>query len=55
MKRSNIKSRIKKDDLNPVFNFKEKEEDEVLTKSAIKQALKSGKLELASRNLKIGR
>ena len=55
MKRTNIKSRIKKDELNPVFHFKDKEEDDkVLTKSAIKQALKSGKLELASKNLKIG-
>jgi hypothetical protein len=55
MKRSNVKSRIKKDELNPVFHFKDKEEDDkVLTKGVIKQALKSGKLELSSKNLKFG-
>lgn len=55
MKRSNVKSRIKKDQLNPLFHFKEKDEDDkVLTQSVIKQALKSGKLELASKNLKFG-
>lgn len=55
MKKSNIKSRIKKDELNPLFHFKEKEEDDkVLTVSVIKQALKSGKLELSSKNLKFG-
>lgn len=56
MKRSNIKSRIKKDELNPLFHFKDKEEDDkVLTKAVIKQALKSGKLVLSSKNLKFGR
>lgn len=55
MKRSNIKSRIRKDELNPLFHFKDKEEDDkVLTKGVIKQALKTGKLELASKNLKFG-
>lgn len=56
MKRSEIKSRIKKDELNPLFHFKDKEEDDkVLTKGIVKQALKSGKLELASKNLKVGK
>lgn len=56
MKRSNIKSRIKKDELNPLFHFKDNEEDDkVLTKAVIKQALKSGKLVLSSKNLKFGR
>lgn len=55
MKKSSIKSRIKKDELNPLFHFKEKEEDDkVLTVSVIKQALKSGKLVLSSKNLKFG-
>lgn len=55
MKKSNIKSRIKKDELNPIFHFKEKEEDDkVLTVGVIKQALKSGKLELSAKNLKFG-
>ena len=56
MKRSNVKSRIKKDELNPLFHFKDKEEDDkVLTQAVIKQALKSGKLELSSKNLKFGK
>lgn len=56
MKRSNIKARIKKDELNPLFHFKDKEEDDkVLTKAVIKQALKSGKLVLSSKNLKFGK
>lgn len=56
MKRSNIKARIKKDELNPLFHFKDKEEDDkVLTKTVIKQALKSGKLVLSSKNLKFGK
>lgn len=56
MKRSNVKSRIKKDELNPLFHFKEKaEDDKVLTQGVIKQALKSGKLELSSKNLKLGK
>lgn len=56
MKKSNVKSRIRKDDLNPIFHFKDKEEDDkVLTKGIIKQALKTGKLELSSKNLKFGR
>lgn len=56
MKRSNIKSRIKRDELNPLFHFKDKEEDDkLLTIGVIRQALKSGKLELSSRNLKFGK
>lgn len=56
MKRSNVKSRIKKDELNPLFHFKdEKEDDKVLTKGVMKQALKSGKLELANKHLKVGK
>lgn len=55
MKRSNVKSRIKKEELNPVFHFKDKtEDDNILTKNLIRQALKTGKLELASKNLKYG-
>lgn len=55
MKRSNVKARIKKDELNPLFHFKDKEEDDkVLTKGVMKQALKSGKLELSNKHLKVG-
>lgn len=56
MKRNeNIKSKIKRDQLNPVFHFKDKEDDDkVLTKNVIKLALKTGKLELSSKNLKFG-
>lgn len=56
MKKSSIKSRIRKDELNPLFHFKDEEEDDkVLTKALIRNALKSGKLELSARNLKIGK
>lgn len=56
MKRSNIKSRINKDELNPLFHFKDKEEDDkILTKGVIRQALKSGKLELSSKSLQFGK
>lgn len=56
MKRSNVKSRIKKDELNPLFHFKDQEEDDkVLTKGVMKQALKSGKLELSNKHLKVGK
>lgn len=55
MKRSNIKSRIKRDELNPVFHFKDKvEDDKILTKGMIKAALKSGKLVLSNKHLKDG-
>lgn len=56
MKRSNVKSRIKKDELNPLFHFKTKEEDDkILSECVIKQALKTGKLELSSKDLKFGK
>lgn len=55
MKKSNIKSKIKKDELNPLFRFRDKEEDEkVLTEDVIKAALNSGRLELTSKNLSCG-
>lgn len=55
MKRTNVKSRIKKDELNPLFHFKDKEEDDkVLTKKIVKNALKTGKLELSNKHLKVG-
>lgn len=55
MKKANIKSRIKKDQLNPIFHFKNKEEDdEILTKAIIKETLKSGILKLSGKNLKFG-
>lgn len=55
MKKANIKSRIRKEELNPVFHFKDKEEDDkVLTKAIIQEALKSGKLKLTGKNLKYG-
>lgn len=55
MKRSNVKSRIKKDELNPLFHFKDIEEDDkVLTKAVMKLALKSGKLVLSNKHLKAG-
>lgn len=53
MKKINVKSRIKKEELNPVFHFKDKEEDDkILTSQIIKQALKTGKVEIAGKNLK---
>jgi hypothetical protein len=56
MKKANIKSRIKKDELNPVFHFKDKEEDDkVLTKEIIKKSKKNAKLELSGKNLKYGK
>lgn len=56
MKRFNVKSRIKKDELNPLFHFKDKEDDDkILTQNVMKQALKTGKLELSSKNLKFGK
>lgn len=56
MKKANIKARIKKEELNPVFHFKDKEEDDkILTKAVIKAALKSGKIELSGKNLKYGK
>lgn len=55
MKRSDIKARIKKDELNPLFQFKDAEEDDkVMTQGVIRQALKSGKLVLSSKNLQFG-
>lgn len=55
MKKANVKSRINRDELNPVFHFKDKEEDDkVLTKGVIKNAQKTGKLELNNKNLKSG-
>lgn len=55
MKKANIKPRINKANLNPVFHFKDKvEDDKILTKSVIKTTLKSGKLELSGRNLQFG-
>lgn len=56
MKRTNVKSRIRRDELNPLFHFKDKEEDDkLLTLNVMKQALKTGKLELSSKNLKFGK
>ena len=56
MKKANIKARIKKDELNPVFHFKDKvEDDKVLTPGIIRATLKSGKLELSGKNLKFGK
>lgn len=55
MKKANIKPRIKKNELNPVFHFKERElDDKVLTKEKIEEALKTGKLELSCKNLSFG-
>ena len=53
MKKINVKSRIKKEELNPVFHFKDKaEDDKILTPQIIKQALKTGKIEIVGKNLK---
>lgn len=53
MKKINVKSRIKREDLNPVFHFKDKaEDDKILTPQIIKLALKTGKVELVGKNLK---
>ncbi|KFB52891.1 AGAP006993-PA-like protein [Anopheles sinensis] len=46
------RSRIREQELNPVFHFQNKEEDnQILTRAKIKQALKSGVLNLAGRGL----
>lgn len=53
MKKINVKSRIKKEELNPIFHFKDKKEDDgILTPQIIKTALKTGKIELVGKNLK---
>jgi hypothetical protein len=54
MKKSNIKSKIRREQLNPIFQLKDKpeEDDKVLTKAIIHNALKSGKLVLSSKHLK---
>jgi hypothetical protein len=56
MKKINVKSKIRREELNPVFHFKDKEEDDkVLTKNLVREALKTGKLSLAGKNLKFGK
>lgn len=56
MKKINVKSKIKREDLNPIFHFKDKEEDDkILTPNVIKLALKTGKLEIAGKNLHCGK
>lgn len=55
MYKKSVKSRIKKEDLNPVFYFQtEDDEDKVLSKALIKTALKSGNLNLANKGLGSG-
>ena len=51
-----VKSKIRKQDLNPVFHFQDKKEDaQVLSKALVKQALKSGTLKLSGRGLGTGK
>lgn len=55
MYKKSVKSRIKKEDLNPVFYFQtEDDDDKVLSKALIKTALKSGNLNLANKGLGSG-
>ncbi|KAL1386798.1 hypothetical protein pipiens_012802 [Culex pipiens pipiens] len=52
MKPRAVRSRIRQQELNPVFHWQNKEEDDkVLSKARIKQALKSGVLNLAGQGL----
>ena len=55
MSRPVVKCRIIKEDLNPLFHFKNKvEDDKVCTANLMKQALKSGTLKLSNKNLSSG-
>lgn len=48
----NIRSKIKKQDVNPVFHVQTKEEDnKILTKTFISSVLRTGKLQLCNKNL----
>lgn len=56
MKPRAVRSRIRQQELNPVFHWQNKEEDDkVLSKARIKQALKSGVLNLAGQGLVTGK
>ncbi|EAA04662.4 AGAP006993-PA [Anopheles gambiae str. PEST] len=47
-----VRSRIRQQELNPVFHFQDKQEDnQILTRARIKQALKSGVLNLSGKGL----
>jgi hypothetical protein len=49
-----VKSRIKREDLNPIFYLKtKKDDDNVLTQDLIKSSLKSGNLNLSNRGLSL--
>lgn len=55
MSKKPARSKINKAQLNPVFHFKNNEQDDnILTKNVIKQALKSRSLNLSGRNLTTG-
>lgn len=56
MKPRAVRSRIRQQELNPVFHWQDKtEDDKVLSKTKIKQALKSGVLNLAGQGLATGK
>jgi hypothetical protein len=53
---SNVKSRIKKQQLNPLFHLQDAEEDcKVFSKAMVKQAKKSGILNLSGKGLATGK
>jgi hypothetical protein len=53
---SNVKSKINRNQLNPLFHLQDKKEDcKVLSKAMIKQAKKSGILNMASKGLGTGK
>lgn len=55
MKPRVVRSRIRQQELNPVFHWQDKaEDDKVLSKIKIKQALKSGVLNLSGQGLATG-
>lgn len=55
MKPRAVRSRIRHQELNPVFHWQNKEEDDkVLSKAKIKQALKTGTLNLSGKGLATG-
>lgn len=55
MNRQGVKCRINKQELNPLFHFKDNvEDDKVCTANLMKQALKTGTLKLSNKNLSSG-
>lgn len=56
MSRPGVKCRINKEDLNPLFHFKNNaEDDKVCTANLMKLALQTGTLKLSNKNLSSGK